>query len=189
MNLARLRAGEALAGAGAVLLTLMLFLDWAKPEYRIRYAGGGDVSSPLEATAKRVTGTFVNQFAQSGWSALGWFLVAMLLISILGALTLVALTVLERDTPVLPVVAAVITTAWSLLAFVVLLLRLTLFQPGLELGWSDRDVNMLAPSWLGLLGLAAIGAGSWLTLRDDRLDSPLSVPPEVPVRPAPPATA
>lgn len=187
MNLARLRLGETVAGLGAVLLTVMLCLDWAKPETRVRTAPGVTLSSPLRDTANQVMGRFVDQFAQSGWSALGWFLVLMLVVSIAGGLALVALTLGERDTPVLPVVTSVLTTSWSALTALVLLIRLTLAQPGLAFGWSDRDVDILAPAWIGLLALVAIGAGSWLTLRDDRLDSPLSVPPEVPVRPAPPA--
>lgn len=189
MNLRRLRAGELMAGAGALLLTAMLFLDWARPETRVRTAPGVTLSSPLQDMADRAVGRFVDQFAQSGWSALGWVLVLMLLVSIGGAVALVVLSLIERDTPVLPVVAAVLLTAWSLLTSVVLLVRLTLLQPGLELGWSARDVDILAPAWLGLLGVVMTAAGGWLTLRDDRVDSPLSAAPEVPVRPAPPSTA
>jgi hypothetical protein len=189
MNIARLRLGETVAGIGALLLTVMLCLDWAKPETRVRTAPGVTLSSPLQDTANRVMGRFVDQFAQSGWSALGWFLVLMLVVSIVGGLALVGLTLAERDTPVLPVVTAVLTTAWAGLTAIVLLIRLTLAQPGLDLGWSDRDVDILAPAWIGLLALLAIAAGSWLTLRDDRLDSPLSVPPDVPVRPVPPPAA
>jgi hypothetical protein len=189
MNVVRLRAGEALAGAGALLLTVMLFLDWARPEARVRTAPGVELSTPLQTAANRVVGSFVSQFAESGWSAIGWLLVFVLLVAIAGAVTLVVLTLTERDTPVLAVVTAVTTTGWSAFAAIVLLLRLTLFQPGLVYGWSNQDVNILAPAWLGLLGLVMIAAGGWLTLRDDRQASPLSVPPEVPVRPAPPATA
>lgn len=189
MNAVRLRAGEALAGAGALLLTVMLFLDWARPEAHVRSAPGVDVSTTVRAQAQQVVSHFVDQFARSGWSAIGWVLVLMLLVSIAGAVALVVLTLAERDTPVLAVVAAVATTGWSIITAIVLLLRLTLFQPGLIYGWSNRDVNILAPAWIGLLALVAIAAGGWLTLRDDRQASPFSVPPEVPVRPAPPATA
>lgn len=189
MSLTRLRGGEVLAGVGSLLLTVMLCLHWARPEAHVRSAPGVDLSTPLRSMADKVVGAFLDQYAQSGWSALGWFLVAMLLVSIVGGLGLVVLTVMERETPVLPVVAAVCTTGWTALTALVLLVRLTLAQPGLELGWSDADVDILAPAWIGLLALVAIGAGGWLTLRDDRLDSPVSVPPEVPVRPAPPATA
>ncbi|XAY05490.1 hypothetical protein DSM112329_02343 [Paraconexibacter sp. AEG42_29] len=182
----RLRLGELLAGAGAVLLVILLSAEWARPEFRVRTTGGVDLSSPLQNANDTVAARFANQYAETGWSALGVVLVVCLLVSIIGAAALVVLTVVERDTPVLPVVVAVCTAAWSIIIAVVLLLRLTLFQPGLEIGWADRDVNILGPAWFGLLALVLIAAGSWLTLRDDRLASPLSVPPEVPVRPAPP---
>lgn len=189
MNVLRLRAGELLAGVAAVVLVVLLSADWARPELRVRTTGGVDLSSPLQNANDTVATRFANQYAESGWSALGVVLVVFLLIAILGALALVVLTVVERDTPVLAVVVAVCTAGWSIITTVVLFLRLTLLQPGLEIGWSDRDVNILGPAWFGLLALVAIGAGAWLTLRDDRLASPLSVPPPVPVRPVPPATA
>lgn len=188
MNLLRLRAGELLAAAGAVLLVILLSADWARPEFRVRTTGGVDLSSPLKSANDTVVSRFTSQYAESGWSALGVVLIAFLLVAVLGALALVVLTVIERDTPVLPVVVAVCIVGWSLITAIVLFARLTLFQPGLAIGWSDRDVNILAPAWFGLLALVLIGAGGWLTLRDDRLSSPLSVPPEVPVRPAPGAT-
>lgn len=186
VNVARLRVGELVAGGGALLLTIMLFLNWAQPELRVRTAPGVTLSSPLQNAADSVLGAAAHRLAESGWSTLGWLLVLMLLVAIVGGFGLVALTLTERDTPVLPVVAAVTVTTWSLFTAFVLFLRLTLFQPGLSVGLDDADVNVLGPAWFGLLGLVAIAAGGWLTLRDDRLDSPLSAPPEVTVRPTPP---
>lgn len=189
MNALRVRIGETVAGAGALLLTVMLFLDWAQPEMRVRTAPGVDLSTPLQGMADDVFEKFAQTYAQTGWGAIGWLLVVILLVSIVGAFTLLALTLTERETPVLPVVTSVFITVWSIVAALVLFVRLTLLQPGLEIGWGDREVNILGPAWFGLLGLVAIAAGGWLTLRDDRLDSPQSVAPEVPMRPAPPATA
>jgi hypothetical protein len=189
MTAARLRVGEITAGAGALLLTVLLFLDWAKPETSVLRDPGAELPRNLNAVADRAVGAFVDRLAQSGFSTLGWVLVAMLVLLILSALALVILTVAERETPVLPVVAAVATTFWAAVVFLVLLVRLTLAQPDLGLGLPDDRVNLLAPAWLGLLCVALIGAGGWLTLRDDRLQSPASEPPQVPVRPAPPAAA
>ncbi len=189
MNVARLRVGELLAGVGAVLLFVLLSLDWAKPETSVLRDPGADLPRSLDTIADRAVGAFVDRLAQSGFSTLGWLPVAMLIVLIALAITLVVVTVTERETPVLAVVAAVATTFWALVVFVVLFFRLTLGQPDLGLALPDDRVNMLAPAWLGLLTVAVIGAGGWLTLRDDRLDSPVSVPPEVPVRPVPPATA
>jgi hypothetical protein len=189
MSAGRLRVGEIVAGVAAAALLVLLFLDWAKPEAAVLRDRGAELPSSLEAVADRAVGAFVDRLAQSGFSTLGWFLAAMIVVLILVALTLVVVTVIERETPVLAVVTAVGTTFWSLVVFVTLLIRLTLAQPDLGLSLPDDRVDILTPAWLGLLCVAAIGAGGWLTLRDDRLDSPLSEPSEVPVRPAPPATA
>lgn len=186
MNVLRLRLGELIAGAGAVLLLVALSLDWARPEPQVRTAPGVELSSPLRSAADQVTNAFVNRYAESGFSSLGIVMVLMLLVAAGGGIALVAVTLTERDTPVLPVVGSVVLFGWTLITFIVLALRLTLFQPGLELGYDDASVDILGAAWLGLLGLVVIGAGAWLTLRDDRLASPLSVPPEVPVRPVPP---
>lgn len=189
MNAARLRVGEVLAGGAAIVLVALLFLDWAKPETTVLRDKGVELPASLDAIADRSVGAFVDRLAQSGFTTLGWFLVLMLLVLVAMAIGLVALTLTERETPVLAVVAAVATTFWGFVVFWVLLIRLTLGQPDLGLFFPDDRVNILAPAWFGLLAVAAIGAGGWLTLRDDRLDSPPSVPPEVPVRPAPSATA
>jgi hypothetical protein len=189
MNAARLRIGEITAGAGALALTVLLFLDWAKPETSVLRDPGAELPSGLDAVANRAVGAFVDRLAQSGFSTLGWALVVMLVVLIGLAVTLVVLTAIERETPVLAVVTAVVTTFWGAVVFIVLLVRLTLAQPDLGLALPDDRVNILAPAWLGLLCVAAIGLGGWLTLRDDRLASPASEPPEVPVRPAPPTAA
>jgi hypothetical protein len=189
MNAARLRLGEIVAGSSAVLLLVLMTLDWARPEESLLRDPGAELPPSLNSIAERAVGAFVNRLAQSGYTTLGWVLVAMILLLVAAALALVVVTVTERETPVLAVVAAVGTTFWALVVFVTLFLRLTLGQPDLGLALTADRVKILGPAWFGLLCVAAIGAGGWLTLRDDRLDSPLSVPPEVPVRPAPPATA
>ncbi len=169
MSAARLRVGEITAGAGALLLVVLLLLDWAGPE-----------ASVLRDPAA--------ELSQSGFATLGWVLVVMLVALLVCALALVVLTVTERETPVLAVVAAAVTTFWGIVTAVAVVVRLTLAQPDLGLSLLDDQVDVLTPAWLGLLCVAAVAAGGWLTLRDDRLDSPLSEPPGVPVRPAPPPT-
>lgn len=186
MNVLRLRAGELVAGVGGILLLVALALDWARPEPSVRTAPGVELSRPLRTVADQVTSAFVSRYAESGFSTLGVVLVLMLLIAAGGALALVALTVTERDTPVLPVATSVVLFGWTVITLLVLVVRLTIFQPGLELGFPDEAVDVLGAAWLGLAALVLIAAGTWLTLRDDRLESPLSAAPEVPVRPAPP---
>ncbi len=189
MNVARLRLGEIVTALATVALLVALTLNWARPEESVLRDPGARLPPSLDAVADRAVGAFVDRLAQSGFQTLGWFLVAMLIVLIALALVLVAVTVMERETPVLAVVAAVGTTFWALVVFLTLFFRLTLAQPDLGLSLADDRVDILAPAWFGLLSVAAIGAGGWLTLRDDRLDSPFSEAPDVPVRPAPPSGA
>ena len=106
----------------------------------------------------------------------------------LGGLILAVLTAAERDTPVLAVVAFVWTSALGIVTSVVLLIRLTLAQPALSLGFSDKQVDVRGVAWLGWLALVAIAAGAWMAMGDERTEAATSAAPEVPVRPAPPAT-
>ena len=66
LSIGRLRGGELLAGVGAVVLLVSLFLDWVGP------AG------------------------QSGWDALGWLVLALVAIAVLSAAVLVVLTTADR---------------------------------------------------------------------------------------------
>jgi hypothetical protein len=66
LSIGRLRGGELLAGAGAVVLVVSLFLEWAGP------AG------------------------ESGWDALGWLVLALVAIALLCAAGLVILTAADR---------------------------------------------------------------------------------------------
>lgn len=189
MSLARLRAGEITTGISAVLLTVLLALKWARPETSVIRSPGSQLQGRSDTAADQVVNGFVHRLAESGYHTLGWLVVAVLLMLILLAVTLVVLTVVERETPVLAVVTAVITVTWSVVTFLVLFVRLVLYQPDLGLALTSDRVNLLLPSTLGLLCVVGIGAGAWLTLRDDRLTSPRSAPPPVPVRQAPPVSA
>jgi hypothetical protein len=101
VSVGRLRGGELLAGAGAVVLVVSLFVDW--------FGGGaGDVS---------------------GWDSLGWVVLALAALAVACAAWLVVATAADR--PVTQVVAADVTAAViGPIAFVTLALRALVFQPG-----------------------------------------------------------
>jgi hypothetical protein len=116
-------------------------------------------------------------------------MVLLLVLVMLGGLILAVLTVTERDTPVLAVVTFVFTSSLGIVTSVALLIRLTLAQPSLSLGLPDSQVDVRSPAWFGFAALVAITAGAWITMGDERTRAATSAVPEVPVRPAPPATA
>ena len=96
MRLNRLRAGESLAGLGAVALLVLLFFDWVRPEASLLRQPGADIPAALQAPPTGWYGAFVDANAQTGWHGLGWLMVAVLLLAVIAALTLVVLTVTQE---------------------------------------------------------------------------------------------
>jgi hypothetical protein len=150
LSIGRLRGGELLAGVGAVVLLVSLFLDWVGP-----------------------VGT-------SGWDALGWLVLALVVIAVLCAAGLVVLTAADRLVTHV-VAAAVVTATIAPIALVVLVLRALVFQPG-----ANEVATAEYGAWIGLAGALAMTVGAWWSLADERTDAPESayVPPAP--RPAPP---
>jgi hypothetical protein len=157
----RLRAGELLAGAGAVALVGVLFMDWFAP-----------LGWALREDA-----------ARSGWTTLGWLMVALLVLLVLAALWLVAATVAGAMTQA--VAAGVTTAAVGTIAGPVLLVRV-LTQPNLGVGAPDSLVDIRWGAALGLLCTAVIAASAWWMLKDERTNAPESRYEPPPPRPAPP---
>ena len=168
MSIGRLRSGELLAGAGAVVLLGSLFADWF----------GVDLGA-----ASRLGDVVIGPAHSSGWDALGWLVLALAAAAIALAGWLVVATATVR--PVTQVVAAdVLTATIGSVAFVVLALRAVVFQPG-----PNELVTVKAGAWIGLAGALLLAVGAWWSLADERTDAPEStyVPPAP--RPAPPARA
>jgi hypothetical protein len=167
VSLRRLRAGEWLAAAGAVALLVALFLDWFEVQVRAR----------LTETA----GRFVTEApAATGWSALGWLLVAVLVVVIGLAAWLVAST--AGDAPVSqPVMAAALLSALAPVALVALAVRVAVAQPG-----ADDTVTAQPGAYVGLAALAVVVAGAWRSIADERTDAPESAYTPPAPRPAPP---
>jgi hypothetical protein len=148
--MSRLRAGEWLAGVGAGALLVTMFLDWVGPR------------------------------GQSGWSSLGWLVVAIALAAVACAAWLVVATVARR--PIAQVVAgAMLTATTGSFAFVALALRALVFQPG-----PNDLVDVRYGAWLGLLSAAMLAVGGWWAIADERTDAPESAYTPPAPRPAPP---
>jgi hypothetical protein len=173
----RLRAGEWLAVVGAAALPVTLFLAWfgvdlPQETVQQRQFGGGGVLNVLNTYAVDSWG--------SGWDALGWLVIVIVLVAVACAAWLALANAAAR--PVAQLVAASVLTATAgTLAFVVLALRALVFQPG-----PNDLVVVRYGAWLGLLAALILAVGGWWATKDERTDAPESAytPPEP--RPAPP---
>jgi hypothetical protein len=112
----------------------------------------------------------------SGWQALTVIDVLLALLALL-AIAVPAVSVASRG-PAKPVAIAVIASALGWLAVLLVAIRLV-SPPG--------DLSPRYGIWLALAGALIAWIGSWMSLRDE--STPGAVLPDVPRRPAPPATA
>jgi uncharacterized integral membrane protein len=168
----RLRSGELLAGVGAVVLFLSLFLDWFEPEVKPR----------ITETSGHVVGP---EQHVSGWTSLGWVMIVVLLAVIVLAIWLAAST-LFAATVSQPVAAGVLLSAVGSVALGALVVRVAIVQPDLGIGLPDELVAVRWPAYLGIAALAAVVAGGWISMGDERTDAPESAATPPPARPAPP---
>lgn len=168
----RLRSGELLAGGGALVLFLSLFLDWFEPEVKPR----------ITETSGRVVGP---EHHVSGWTSLGWVMIVVLLAVIVLATWLAAST-LFAATVSQPVAAGVLLSAVGSLALGALVVRVAIVQPGLGVGLPDELVGVRWPAYVGIAALAVVVAGGWISMGDERTDAPESATTPPPARPAPP---
>jgi hypothetical protein len=175
VRVGRLRSGELLAGAGACVLLVSLFLDWFDVPPLA-------VAEPPTAPGVEVITVDLPRdvWAVSGWDALGWLVLALATLSVATAVWLLIATVAER--PVTQIVgAAVLGATLAPIAFVALALRVLVFQPA-----DNAETTIRYGAWIGLAGAALLAVGAWWSLADERTDAPESayVPPAP--RPAPP---
>jgi hypothetical protein len=141
----RLRRGEWLAGAGALVLLASLFaLPWyaVKAPYRPTASLLGVATSP------------------NGWHSLTqvrW----LLALTILAALALGYLQATRRA-PALPVTFSMIVTVLALAAVLVLIYRVLINEPG-----ADSVVDQRAGAYLGLISACVIVYGGYASLREE----------------------
>jgi hypothetical protein len=164
----RLRAGEWTAAVGAAALLVTLFLPWFRLE--LPQPSGGVLN--LVRT--------IGDLDSSGWDALGWFVIVL----VLGAVGCAGWLAVANATagPVAQAVAASVLTATAgTSALLALVLRVVVFQPG-----PNDLIGTRYGAWLGLLAAAALALGGWWATKDERTDAPESAytPPDP--RPAPP---
>jgi hypothetical protein len=151
----RLRVGEWVAAVGAVGLFASLFLNW----FSLGKGAGWLAYAPAQ-----------DAMHLSGWGSLGWFMDVLLAIAILGGASLSYMTI-KRTSPAWPIGAGVLTTVLGSVVFVALAIRVAT-QPGVGLGLSNDAVLVEVPAYVGLLFALLIPVGAFLSIRDERTDSP-----------------
>jgi hypothetical protein len=151
-----LRNGERFAALGAAGLFVSLFLNWFSVDGQ---AAGWLIYAPAQ-----------DGVHLSGWGSLGWFMDLLLCLAIFGGASLSYMTI-KRTSPAWPVGAGVLTWTLGSVIFIVLAIRVVT-QPGLGLGLSNTPVLIEAPAYLGLFFALLIPVGAFLSIRDERTDSP-----------------
>jgi hypothetical protein len=143
-DLSRLRRGEKIAAAAAVLLFILMFFDW----YDVSVSAGpfGDFS-----------------VGGSAWQAFN-VLDIYLMVVVLAAIGLAVLTATERS-PALPVTGSVVVTALAALGTLLVLYRLI----DTPIGDVPDGVDVGRTIWafLGLVAIAAVTYGGYLSMRDE----------------------
>ncbi len=153
IEISRLRAGEIIAAASAVLLLVFMF---ALPWYSVKSATLSTVALSTKV---------------DGWQALThirWLMV----VTIIAALAL-AYFQATRRAPAIPVSLSVILTVLGLLTALVLVYRVLINVPG-----SDDLVDVKTGAYLGLLGALGILYGGFSSMRQEGI-SPSDAPSEI----------
>ena len=155
-QLSRLRAGEQVIGAGAlVLLVSTLALPW----YGLR------------GVFARTAGELGASVTSTGWETLvvaRWFILANALLG-LG----VWLAQASRRAPALPVAMTVTLVPVSVISLLFLIHRVVLSEPG-----PSSLISLRAGAVIALLSAIAVFAGAYLSLREDGV-RPVDGPQEI----------
>jgi hypothetical protein len=147
-DVSRLRRGELIAGGGAVVLLVCLFL---LPWYGIK--------APFGPTAATLPGAHRSVDGWHGLAHLRW----LVLVTIVLALALVWRQAAGRA-PALPVSISVILTVVGLLNLVALIYRVLINVPG-----SDSLVERKPGGFIGLVAAIAVLYGAYRSLREEGL--------------------
>jgi hypothetical protein len=158
VSLRWLKPGDGLAALGGVLVLVSLFLPW----YSVTLP-----SADAPAVGRDLT----------GWQA---FSVIDILLALAGLVGIgLAVTVVTRRTPAVPVAFAVVGSITGVLAVLLVLVRI-LDQPG-----PNQFLDVAVGAWVALAGALGLTAGAWRSISDERNRGVHAAPVEL--RPTPPA--
>lgn len=149
----RLRLGEILAGASAVLLLIFLFVpDW--------YAVDGTLSQTASDLGTRTT--------WNGWWGLSDWRI-LVLVTIAGALALAYFQAAERS-PAIPIALSVIVTVLGGLSVIAVIYRVIAGPPSY-----GAVLHQRAGPWLGLLATLGIAYGAYRSMREESGTDPAAL--------------
>ncbi|MDQ6915169.1 MAG: hypothetical protein M3155_05080, partial [Actinomycetota bacterium] len=159
----RLRLGEASAGACGALLFVVMFLPW--------YEIGGSLPPQLRATVRAIGAASGIDLNRNAWESFD-FIDIVLLLAVLAAVGLAALTVTQRSVA-LPVATSVVVTFLGAVAALLVLYRL-IDEPGFVLGSGstagqlpDRVIAIRPWAYVGLALCLGIALGGFLSMADE----------------------
>ncbi len=156
MQAAKLRTGELVAAVSAVLLFVVMFLNWFGVDEDGFFALDDDQQLDLVKFAPDDVN--VDRLDLSAWQAFS-FIDAILLLTIVVAIGAAVMSAASRS-PNLPVAASAVTTGLGIIATLLVLWRLIATPYGL-----DRDLF----AYVGLILAAAIAAGGWRAMAEDQV--------------------
>ncbi len=156
-DLARLRKGEWIAGAGSIVLLASMFL--------LKWYGLTAAVTPM---AQRLgISTSVNGW--HGHTTLRWFMLVTVVLGLALAYFQAA-----RRAPAVPVSIGAVTIVVALITLIALLYRVLINEPG-----PDSLIDQKAGAFVGLLATLAIVVGAYLSLREEGIreaDGPGEIP-------------
>lgn len=182
----RVRVGELLTAAGAIVLTVLLVVGvWFEVD-------------EATVTVRDGAGAVFVAAGSAGARSLGWF--ALLLVAASAASALWFLyRVLTSTTTERPMLQAPVAYAWAAIAFLALVVRLVIAVPGYELDVPGTDAAVTVPlsvapgGWVAFAAVWVIIVGLWVAMSDDRVDAEgpkartAALLASITTRPAPPA--
>jgi hypothetical protein len=153
LDLRRLRLGEIVAGASAVLLLIFLFVpSW--------YAVNGTLSQTASDLGTRTS--------WNGWWGLSDWRI-LVLVTIAGALALAYFQAAERS-PAIPISLSVIVTVLAGLSVIAVIYRVIAGPPSY-----GAVLHQQVGPWLGLLATLGIAYGAYRSMREESGTDPAAL--------------
>lgn len=196
----RIRLGEVLAAIGSIgLIVLLAFGTW--------YDFSGDGGASTVAVGAPAYAALFTASGSVGATYLGWFALLVAIASAVSGLWFVVRSATSRTTE-RPMLQGPVAYAFTLLAFIVVGLRLLLGNPEYTFDRSDLPFDLpagakatidgipldVAPgAWLALFAIWVLLVGLWIAMSDDRTTAKgpkartAALLGSITTRPAPPA--
>ena len=141
MDTTKLRLGEVVAGASAILLFIVMFFHW----YGVKGV---------------VFGQTVEVGGVSAWRVYSYVDILLLILIIL-ALGMVLLSATQRSTA-LPISTNVVVTGYGAIMTLIVLYRVVINQPG-----PDNLISVKFWGYVGLLLTAGVAVGAFMAMREE----------------------